>query len=201
MLLGAHVCEEPVHTPWCSNSTLGRFSSRQRFTCSLLLAPHFDSLMEQILVNFSKEVNLKGVKAWDITLRNINVIHRMYGVTNAQRRRGLLWKFSQVLSRCNALLIHAPLDEEPLDIQSQLQAIISQLQWQSYRYVKMRHLRDGLIDNQCRCHLFFQALHTTYARSNVVHVKQGDAWILDPSKIIDIRVHYFKELIGPQLLK
>ena len=40
---------------------------------------------EQMLVNFSKEVNLKGVKAWDITLRNIKIIHRMYGVTNAQR--------------------------------------------------------------------------------------------------------------------
>ena len=47
-------------------------------------------LMEQSLVNFSKEVNLKGVKAWDITLRNISVIHRMYGVTNAQRRRGVM---------------------------------------------------------------------------------------------------------------
>ena len=56
-----------------------------RFNSSLLLQPHFDSLMEQILVNFSKEVNLEGVKAWDITLRNINIIHRMYGVTNAQR--------------------------------------------------------------------------------------------------------------------
>ena len=44
-----------------------------RFNSSLLLQPHFDSLMEQMLVNFSKEVNLKGVKAWDITLRNINV--------------------------------------------------------------------------------------------------------------------------------
>ena len=33
MLLGARVCEEPVHTPWCSNSTLGRFSSRHRAWC------------------------------------------------------------------------------------------------------------------------------------------------------------------------
>ena len=90
--------------------------------------PHYGSLMEQILVNFLKEVNLKGVKAWDSTLRNINVIHRMYGVTNAQRRRGLLRRFSQVRSRCNALLIHPPLDEELLDIQRQLHAIISQLQ-------------------------------------------------------------------------
>ena len=31
VLLGAHVREEPVHTPWCSNSFLGRFSSRQRY--------------------------------------------------------------------------------------------------------------------------------------------------------------------------
>ena len=60
------------------------------FNSSLLLQPHFDSLMEQILVNFSQEVNLKGVKAWDITLRNIKIIHHMYGVTNAQRRRGFL---------------------------------------------------------------------------------------------------------------
>ena len=31
-----------------------------------------------------------------------------------------------------------------------------------------------------------------YARSNVVHVKQGDEWIVDPSIIIDICVYYFK---------
>ena len=30
VLLGAHVREEPVHTPWRSNSSLGRFSSRHR---------------------------------------------------------------------------------------------------------------------------------------------------------------------------
>ena len=34
-----------------------------RFNSSLLLPPHFDSLMEQILVNFSQEVNFKGVKS------------------------------------------------------------------------------------------------------------------------------------------
>ena len=28
LLLGAHVREEPVPTPWCSNSSCGRFSSR-----------------------------------------------------------------------------------------------------------------------------------------------------------------------------
>ena len=87
-----------------------------RFNSSVFLQPHFDSLMQQILVNFSKEANLKGVEAWDITLQNINIIHRMYGVTIAQRRRTLIQLFSQVLSRCNALLIHAPLDEELLDI-------------------------------------------------------------------------------------
>ena len=64
---------------------------------------------------------------------------------------------------------------------------------QSYRYAKMRQLRDGIIDNQCQSHLLFQALYPTYARS-------GDEWIVDPTKIIDICVHYFKELIGPQLL-
>ena len=60
------------------------------FNCSLLLQPHFDSLMEQFFVNFSQHVNLKGIKAWDTTLRNIKIIHCMYGVTNSQRRRGLL---------------------------------------------------------------------------------------------------------------
>ena len=45
-----------------------------RLNSSLLLQPHFDSLMEPILVTFPKEVNLKGLKAWDITLRNINLI-------------------------------------------------------------------------------------------------------------------------------
>ena len=64
---------------------------------------------------------------------------------------------------CNALLIHAPLDNELLDIQRQLQVIISQLQCQSYRYSKLQQLRDGLIDHQCPSHLFFQALHPTYA--------------------------------------
>ena len=34
----------------------------------------------------------------------------------------------------------------------------------------------------------------------MVHVKQEDAWIVDRSTIIEICVHYFKELIGPQLL-
>ena len=43
-------------------------------------------------------------------------------------------------------------------------------------------------------------LHPTYARPNVVHVKQGDEWIVDPSIIIDICVSYFKQLIGPQLV-
>ena len=69
-------------------------------------------------------MDLKGFKEWDITLQNIKIIHRMYGITNAQRRRGLLRQFSQVLFKCHALLIHAPLDEELLDIQSQLQVII-----------------------------------------------------------------------------
>ena len=64
----------------------------------------------------------------------------------------------------------------------------------------MRQRRDGLIDNQCQCHLFFQALQPTYEQSNVVHVEQGDEWIVDPTTIIDLCVHYFKELIGPQLL-
>ena len=34
----------------------------------------------------------------------------------------------------------------------------------------------------------------------MVHVKQGDELIVDPTTIIGICVHYFKELIGPQLL-
>ena len=29
----------------------------------------------------------------------------------------------------------------------------------------------------------------------MVHLKQGDEWIVDPSTIIDICVHYFKELL------
>ena len=83
-----------------------------RFNSSLLLQPHFDSLMEQILVKFSKQVNLKGVKAWDIMLRNINVIHRMYGVTNSQRRRGLLgtnlhWLPDYILIGGNLVSSHA----------------------------------------------------------------------------------------------
>ena len=97
-------------------------------------------------------------------------------------------------------MIHAPLDEELLDIQSQLHVFISQLQCQSYCYAKMRQLRDGLIDYQCQSHLFFQASHPTYARSNVVRVKQGYEWIMDPTTIFNIRVHYYKEFIGPQLL-
>ena len=71
-----------------------------RFNSSLLLQPHFDSLMEQILVYFQQEVNLKGVKAWDTTLRNIKIIHyeilRSFIVSfiNSQRRRSLLQQFS-----------------------------------------------------------------------------------------------------------
>ena len=38
-LLGAHVREEPVPTPRCSNSSLGRFSSRQRVLGFFSLQP------------------------------------------------------------------------------------------------------------------------------------------------------------------
>ena len=34
----------------------------------------------------------------------------------------------------------------------------------------------------------------------MVHVKQGHEWILYSTTIIDLCVHYFKELLGPQLL-
>ena len=34
----------------------------------------------------------------------------------------------------------------------------------------------------------------------MVNVKQGDEWTGDPTTIIDICIHYFKELIGPRLL-
>ena len=51
MLLGARVCEEPVHTPWCSNSTLGRFSSRQRVT----LVPHVVVASATFLRRFVEE--------------------------------------------------------------------------------------------------------------------------------------------------
>ena len=43
-------------------------------------------------------------------------------------------------------------------------------------------------------------LHSTYTQSNVVHVKQGDEFVDDPTSIIDKHVHFFKELIYPQLL-
>ena len=42
MLLGARECEEPVHAPWCSNSTLGRFSSRHRWA---QFFTHFDFII------------------------------------------------------------------------------------------------------------------------------------------------------------
>ena len=48
--------------------------------------------------------------------------------------------------------------------------------------------------------MFFQALHHAHAGSNVVHVKQRDEFIVDPATLIAMCVHYFKELIDPQLL-
>ena len=48
--------------------------------------------------------------------------------------------------------------------------------------------------------MFFQALDSTYAQSNAVHVRQGDEFILDLVIIIVTYDHYFKELIGPQLI-
>ena len=50
----------------------------------------------------------------------------MYGFTNAQQRWVRLQQFSQVLSRCNALLIYALLDDELLDIHRELQVVVSQ---------------------------------------------------------------------------
>ena len=91
--------------------------------------------MELIMVNFS-QVDNKGVKARATTLWNIKVIHHVYGFTNAQQRWDRRQQFSQVLSRCNALLIYA-LVEELLDIHRELQVVVSQLQCQSFCYAKM----------------------------------------------------------------
>ena len=74
------------------------------------------------------------------------------------------------------------------------------MECQSYRYAEMRQLRDGHVDNQCQSHLFVRPLHHAYAQSNVVHVKQGDEFILDLATLIVIRNHSFKQLIDPQLL-
>ena len=42
------------------------------------------------MVNFSQDVDSKGVKAWDTTLRNIKSINCMYGLSNAQWQQFLL---------------------------------------------------------------------------------------------------------------
>ena len=86
-----------------------------------------------------------------------------------------------------------------MDILSQLQVIISYLQCQSYCYAKVRSLQDRFIDTQCQSHFLFQALHPTFAQSNVEHVKQRDEHIVDPPITIAIFAHYFKDLSVPQL--
>ena len=101
---------------------------------SLFLQPHFDSLMDQILVSFSQQVDNKWVKSWDTTLWNIKINICMCRLSNAQWRHGILGQFSQVMYSCNVLLIYAPLDKNLLECQS-------------YRYAKMWQLRDDLIIN------------------------------------------------------
>ena len=95
-----------------------------RFNSSLLVHMLFDTYMQQIFENFSNHVYSQGEQAWETALLNINYIHRMYGLTNAQRRRGFLGQCSDILVRCNSLLMKAPLDEELVDLQSQLHDII-----------------------------------------------------------------------------
>ena len=171
-----------------------------RFNSSLLFHSLFDAYMVQILGTFSTQVNVQGCHAWDITLQNITDVHRMYGLNHAQRRRHLIREFSHVLGRCTAALMYAPHDEELLDVQCQLQDIIRYLTCQSYQSAKLRQLQDGIIDNQSQSHRFFQELYPSYARYNVVQVKQGVDLIVDPIKVIDICIKHFKDLIGPQLV-
>ena len=104
-------------------------------TLLFLLQPHFDSLSEQILVNFSQQVDSKWVKAWDTTLRNIKTIYCMYGVTNAQWN-GVFFNNSHIFSLGAVHYLYM----------RELHIIISQLQCHSYRYAKMWLLKDGLID-------------------------------------------------------
>ena len=124
----------------------------------------------------------------------------MYGLNHAQRRRHLITEFSHVLGRCTAALMYAPHDEELLDVQCQLHDIIRYLTCQSYQSTKLSQLQDGIIDNQSRSHRFFPKSYPSYARYNVVQVKQGVDLIVDPIKVIDICINHFKDLIGPQLV-
>ena len=103
-----------------------------RFNSSLLLHSLFDAYMQQIFGMFSEQVILKGWHAWDITLQNVNDIHRIYGMTNAKRRKKLIDKFSYILTRCNVLSMNNPHIEELLDLHIQVQDIVKILSCQSY---------------------------------------------------------------------
>ena len=70
-----------------------------RFNSSLLLHSLFDDYMQQIFGMFSEQVISKGCQnAWNTTIQNISDIHRMYGMTNAKRRKQLIDKFSHIHS-------------------------------------------------------------------------------------------------------
>ena len=148
----------------------------------------------------TEQVISKGWHAWDTTLQNINYIHRMYGMTNAKRRKKLIDKFSYILTRCNVLLMNNPHDEELLDVQVQVQDIVKNLSCQSYQQTRLRQLKEGFIDNQSQSHMFFQGLRPPYARSNVVQIKIGDDFVVDPVKVIELCITHFKNLIGPEMI-
>ena len=97
-------------------SLLGRVPLR--FNSSLLFHSLFDAYMEQIFVTFPKHVIMKGCDAWDTTLKNIQYIHRMYGLSNVKRCMHLIGRFSHILMRCNVLLMYAPHNEDLVDVQT-----------------------------------------------------------------------------------
>ena len=63
------------------------------FNSSLLFYSLFDAYMQQCFDVFSEHVNSRVWHAWDTTLKNINDIHRMYGLTNAKDIHNWLMSF------------------------------------------------------------------------------------------------------------
>ena len=69
-----------------------------RFNSSLLLQSLFDDYMQESVGMFLEQVISKGWYAWDKPIQNISDIHRMYGMTNAKRRKKLIDKVSHILT-------------------------------------------------------------------------------------------------------
>ena len=169
-----------------------------RFNSSYLQHDIFARYMTQLLVMFSQRVQSDGLLAWEVFTDNLHKILRYYGIHNANTKRQKLKALTMLMERCNALLCYLPLDEVLLEIQQKLSITLQDLQLRNYQQARKYRMQHEFEDNNCQSHVFFQGLHESHARFNVVKVEENGHVHVEPQVIIDKCEQYFYHLFHSQ---